>query len=42
MQQATPWLEQRLHDELRRVDEQLASLKATRKVLTEVIARYRG
>ena len=38
----TPWLEQRLQDELRRVDEQLASLKATRKVLTEVIARYRG
>lgn len=37
----TPWLEQRLRDELRRVDEQMASLKTTRKVLTEVIARYR-
>jgi len=34
----TPWLEQRLHDELRRVDEQLGSLNATRMVLTEVIA----
>lgn len=38
----TPWLEQRLQDELHRVDEQLSSLKTTRKILTEVIARYRA
>lgn len=38
----TPWLEQRLHDELRRIDDQLASLTTTRHVLTDVIDRYRS
>ena len=37
----TPRLEQRLSVELVRINEQLSSLKVTRKVLTEVIARYR-
>lgn len=37
----TPWLEQRLADELRRVDDQIAALQRTRQVLTDVIARYR-
>ncbi|WP_116998687.1 MerR family transcriptional regulator [Desertimonas flava] len=37
----TPWLEQRLGEELQRVDEQLASLKRTRRLLSEVVARYR-
>jgi DNA-binding transcriptional MerR regulator len=37
----TPLLEQRLHDELHRVDDQLASLRSTRAMLTDVITRYR-
>lgn len=37
----TPWLEQRLQQELQRVDEQLASLQKTRQVLADVVARYR-
>lgn len=37
----TPWLEQRLRDELQRVDEQLTSLQVTRTMLAKVISRYR-
>ncbi|SDS83562.1 MerR family transcriptional regulator [Microlunatus soli] len=37
----TPWLEQRLQQELQRVDEQLAALQTTRGVLSDVVARYR-
>lgn len=37
----TPWLEQRLREELDRVDEQLVALRSTRKILTDVIVRYR-
>lgn len=37
----TPWLEQRLGEELQRVDDQLASLKRTRDLLSDLTARYR-
>jgi DNA-binding transcriptional MerR regulator len=37
----TPWLAARLHDELSRVDRQLADLRRTREILAGLVERYR-
>jgi DNA-binding transcriptional MerR regulator len=38
----TPWLADRLHEELARVDQQLADLQRTREILAGLAERYRS